>query len=65
MRVPNPRPLKDRPDKKRITINVPIPLYNGVIRATQFRYCTLTRWMMRAIVEKLKKEEEYFKDKEK
>lgn len=57
----NIKPLKDRKDKKRISFNISLSIYDELIKATEMRYCTLTKWITRAILEKLQREEKLLK----
>jgi len=55
--------LKGRPGMKRFQFNMDMRIFDGIVRAAQARYCPISRWIVRAIIEKLKKEEEFFKGK--
>jgi len=53
---------KGRPTKKRITLDIPLPIFEGLTRVLQLRYCSMTKWINRAIVEKMQQEEKYWKE---
>jgi hypothetical protein len=53
--------LSRSPDKKRIQLDIDLKIFDGIRRITQMRYCTVTTWVTRAIVEKLIRDEKFLK----
>lgn len=48
-----------RPGRKRINLDIPQEVYNQVKETCDQRMCTLTKYIIRALIEALKKEERY------
>jgi hypothetical protein len=57
------KPLKDRPNKKRIALDIPVFLYRAIVKVCELRYCSVTSWINRTMLEKIQKEDEYFREK--
>lgn len=51
--------LSRSPNKKRIQLDIDLKIFDGIRRITQMRYCTVTTWVTRAIVEKLIRDEKF------
>ena len=48
-----------RPGRKRINLDIPDELYRLVKESCDRRMCTLTKYIIRALIEALKKEDSY------
>ncbi len=48
-----------RPGRHALRIDIPIEVYNQVKEACDKRMCTMTKYVIRALIETLKKEEKY------
>lgn len=49
----------NRPNRKRLTMDMPIVLNDRLKEMAKHYNCTITKYVLRAIVEKLKIEEQY------
>lgn len=48
-----------RPGRKRLSMDIPNGIHRRIKEKTKERNCTLTRWILMAIIERLKKEQQY------
>lgn len=48
----------DRDFRRRITVDIPTFIYKKMKISTVNRNCTLTKWLIRAILDRLKNEDE-------
>lgn len=45
--------------KRRMILNVPEVIYDEIKKRSEFRYVTMTQYMLQAIIEKIQKEKQY------
>lgn len=49
---------EQRLGRKRLSVDLPIELHKEIARLVIDRNCTITKWIIRAIIEKLKREDD-------
>ena len=47
----------NRPGRKRLSLDIPFDVYMKIRMMTGYKGCTLTKWAIRAFIDKLKDEE--------
>ncbi len=52
---------QERSNRKRLSLDIPMELYKEIARSTIDRNCTLTKWIIRALISELQKERRYNK----
>lgn len=55
--------MNELPKKKRLSVDLPLELLNEVKKLAIDRNCTTTKWIMRAIVQQMKRDLGYLEDK--
>jgi hypothetical protein len=51
--------MAKRPGRKRITFDIPDEINKEMMNSVELHYMTITKWILRAIVEKLKREKSF------
>ena len=46
-------------ERKRLTVEIPIDLFTDIKVRSAYKNCTATKWVIRAIISQLKKENEF------
>ncbi len=49
----------NRPTKKRFSLDLPLVIYHLVKKSAEFRNINITRWIIQAIMMRLRSEKEY------
>jgi hypothetical protein len=52
---------EERSNRKRLSIDLPIELHKEIARSCISRNCTITKWVIRALIKELKSENGYNK----